>query len=47
MKKIEKILAACDLSDYSSLIVKSAAQLTVVLNADLIRAQILSSPNEF
>ena len=42
MKRIETILAACDLSDYSLLIVKSAAQLTVALNADLIIVNVIN-----
>ena len=42
MKRIEKILAACDLSDYSSLIVKSAAQLTIALHADLIIVSVIN-----
>ena len=42
MKRIEKILAACDLSDYALLIIKSAAQLSVVLNADLIIVNVIN-----
>jgi len=42
MKRIEKILAACDLSDYSSLIVRSAAQLIIALDADLIIVNVIN-----